>query len=78
MPFSAFWIAAPVAEPTYLNVNWGNAFLNAGWIRFGTRPESLTSLVPTTVRVDDVSALASAGTRKSAIADSGAATVRAN
>ena len=64
VPFSAFWIAVPVAEPTYLNVNCGYALLNIGWIRFGTRPESLTSLVPRTVSVDDVSALASAGAIK--------------
>ena len=53
VPFSAFWIAAPVAAPTYLNVYCGNSLLNAGWIRFGIRPESFTSLVPTTVSVDD-------------------------
>ena len=45
--------------PTYLKVNCGYAFWKAGPIRFGTRPELLTSLVPTTVSELDVSALAS-------------------
>ena len=54
-------MAVPVAEPTYLNVNCGNAAWNCGWIRLGIRPESLTSLVPTIESVDALSALASAG-----------------
>ena len=52
----------PVAEPVYLKVNCGKAAWNAGWIRFGIRPESLTSLVPTIVSVEEVSALARPGT----------------
>src|SRR6476619_2715154 len=68
VPFWADWIAAPVAEPTYLNVNCGNCWVNCGWMTFGIRPESLTSLVPTIVRVDDVSALASDGATSSAAA----------
>src|ERR1700744_3900012 len=60
-PLSAFWIAVPVAEPVYLKVNCGNAAWNCGCIRFGIRPESLTSLVPTIDSVDALSALASAG-----------------
>ena len=46
----------------YLNVNCGNACWNWGPIRFGIRPESETSLVPMTVSVDAVSALARVGT----------------
>ena len=61
VPFSACWIAAPVAEPTYLNVYCGKAACERGWITFGIRPESLTSLVPTTVSVEEVSALAGPG-----------------
>ena len=54
-------MALPVPVPMYLNVYWGKAFSKPGWITFGIRPESLTSLVPMTVSEDEVSALASAG-----------------
>src|ERR1700733_11777481 len=61
LPLSAFWIAVPVADPVYLKVNCGNAAWNWGWIRFGIRPESLISLVPTIDSDDALSAVASAG-----------------
>ena len=61
LPLSAAWIAAPVADPVYLKANCGNAAWNCGWIRFGIRPASLRSLVPTIDSVDALSALASAG-----------------
>src|SRR6185437_360216 len=60
-PLSALLMAVPVAVPMNLYVYCGNALAKAGWIRFGDSPESLRSLVPTTVSVDDVSAPATAG-----------------
>ncbi len=51
-------IALPVPVPMYLNVNCGNAFSNPGWMTLGISPESLTSLVPITVNVDELSARA--------------------
>ncbi len=70
VPLLALLIAVPVADPLYLNVNCGYAALNAGWIRFAIRPESLRSLVPLTVSVEELSALASAGVRSNAAAAS--------
>ena len=38
VPFSAFWIAAPVADPVYLNVNCGYAVWKLGLDHVGDQP----------------------------------------
>ena len=69
-------IAVPVAVPMYLNVYCGKAAWKRGWMTFCISPESLTSLVPTTVKDDALSARAIVGARNSmAAATNGVAAI---